>query len=225
MATRQVIVFLGAPGAGKGTQAKLAAERFAFTHISTGDVLREEVRSGSALGGKVRQVMEAGELVSDDLVSEIVQARVLGAAAEQVFILDGYPRNLAQAGYLDAFRDRIDVSVVDFQLEEETAVRRLGGRRYCGGCGRIYNVFFSPSQREGVCDACQTALQHRKDDLEDVVKERFRVYRQQTAPLTEYYESRPNYFKVDGNRDADRVAEDVVQIIGRLQAEWSTVRS
>jgi len=222
MARTKVITFLGAPGAGKGTQAKMLADKFGYRHVSTGDVLREAVRQGTPLGAKVKAVMEAGELVSDDLVSEIVRERVTAPDAPRVFILDGYPRNLAQAKYLDSLSNQIDVYVIDIKLDEEEALKRLSGRRYCSGCGKIYNVFFSPSVKEGMCDDCGSELQQRKDDAEEVIKERFRVYRQQTAPVAGFYSGRPNFFEIDGNREPDQIAGEMACLANGLESQWST---
>ncbi len=216
MAKNVVIAFLGAPGAGKGTQAKILAEKFGFKHLSTGDVLREAVRNGTPLGHKVKKVMEAGELVSDDLVSEIVRERITASDGANTLILDGYPRNVNQARYLDNLRG-VQVFVVDIKLAEEQAVKRLSGRRFCAECGKIYNVFFSPSQREGYCDDCGKGLQQRKDDSEEVIRERFRVYREQTAPVTEYYAGKPNYYEVEGDRDSAQIAADMSSLVERLK--------
>jgi adenylate kinase len=224
MAEKKVITLLGAPGAGKGTQAKLLAERFSYPHVSTGDVLREAVRNGTPLGGKVRQIMEAGELVPDELVSEIVRERVSDPAGPRVFILDGYPRNVEQARFLQSLEEQIEVYVIDVRLEEEAAVKRLAGRRFCSNCGKIFNVFFSPSRREGICDVCGSELQQRKDDAEEVVKERFRVYREQTAPVSDFYAGQPNYFEVDADREPEAIAADLSCLIGALESQWSEAR-
>ncbi|MFB3905153.1 MAG: adenylate kinase [Acidobacteriota bacterium] len=220
MAKTKVITLLGAPGAGKGTQAKRLADKFGYKHVSTGDVLREAVQNGTSLGRKVKAVMEAGELVSDDLVSEIVRERVTAPDAPRVFILDGYPRNVAQAAYLEKLGDRIDLYVINLALEEEAAVKRLSGRRYCSACGKIYNVFFSPPVREGICDACGSALQQRKDDAEEVITERFRVYRQQTAPVVDFYSGRPNFFEIDGNREPDEITGEMGCLVHGLESQW-----
>jgi len=220
MANTKVITLLGAPGAGKGTQAKMLADKFGYKHVSTGEVLRDAVRQGTPLGQKVKAVMEAGELVSDDLVSEIVRERVTAPDAPRAFILDGYPRNVAQAKYLENLGKQIDLYVVDIKLEEEVAVKRLSGRRYCGGCGKIYNVFFSPSAKEGICDVCGSELQLRKDDAEEVIKERFRVYRQQTAPVVDFYAGRPNFFEIDGNREPDEIAGEMSCLVNGLERQW-----
>ncbi len=222
MAKTKVITLLGAPGAGKGTQAKMLADKFGYKHVSTGEVLRDAVRQGTPLGAKVKAVMEAGELVSDDLVSEIVRERVTAPDAPRVFILDGYPRNVAQAKYLDSLGNWIDVYVIDINLAEEEAVKRLSGRRYCSGCGKIYNVFFSPSVKEGICDDCGSELQQRKDDAEEVIKERFRVYRQQTAPVADFYSGRPNFFEIDGNREPDQIAGEMACLANGLESQWLT---
>jgi adenylate kinase len=221
MAKTKVLTLLGAPGAGKGTQAEMLVARFGYRHVSTGEVLREAVRQGTPLGQKVKAVMEAGELVSDDLVSEIVREQVTAPDAPRVFILDGYPRNVAQAKYLEGLGRQIDLYVIDIKLEEEVAVKRLSGRRYCPGCGKIYNVFFSPSVKEGICDVCGSELKQRKDDAEEVIKERFRVYHQQTAPVADFYSGRPYFFEIDGNREPDQVAGEMVCLVNSLESQWS----
>jgi adenylate kinase len=223
MADKKVITLLGAPGAGKGTQAKLLAKEFDYKHVSTGDVLREAVRKGTSLGEKVRKIMEAGELVPDELVSEIVRERLTDPAGPGVFILDGYPRNVSQAAFLSSLDDRVDLYVIDIQMDEEAAVKRLAGRRFCSNCGKIYNVFFSPPSREGVCDVCGSELQQRKDDAEEVVTERFRVYREQTAPVSDFYAGQPNYFEVDANRELEAIAADLARLMRDLESQWSRV--
>lgn len=221
MAKTRVITLLGAPGAGKGTQAKMLADRFGYEHVSTGDVLRDAVRQGTPLGQKVRAVMEAGDLVPDDLVSEIVRERVTAPDAPRVFILDGYPRNLAQAKYLEKLDSQIDLYVVDINLAEDAAEKRLTGRRYCSGCGKIYNVFFSPSVKKGICDVCGSELQQRKDDAEDVIRERLRVYRRQTAPVADFYSGRSNFFEIEGNREPDEIAGEMSRLVNSLEKKWA----
>ncbi|HXK62559.1 MAG TPA: adenylate kinase [Acidobacteriota bacterium] len=221
MAKTKVIALLGAPGAGKGTQAKVLAQKFGYPHVSTGDVLRDAVRQGTPLGQKARKVMEAGELVPDDLVSEIVRERVMAPDVPRVFILDGYPRNLAQAEYLQSLEEQADIYVINIDLDEKEAVKRLAGRRYCSGCGKIYNVFFSPSVKEGICDVCGGELAQRKDDAEEVIRERLRVYREQTAPVVDFYSGRPNFFEIDGNRDPDQIAAEMSCLIEKLERQWA----
>jgi adenylate kinase len=221
--SKGVIVLLGAPGAGKGTQAKKLVEQFSMGHVSTGEVLREAVRLGTPLGQKAKAIMEAGELVPDELVAQIVSERAIGAEGDSGVILDGFPRNVRQAEYLDSVAREIPVHVINIRLDEEMAVRRLSGRRFCPACGTIYNIFFSPPENEGVCDNCGTPLMQRKDDREEVIRERLRVYREQTQPVESYYRSRENYFEVDGNQDPEEVAVEMAKIVRKIEEQWSTV--
>jgi adenylate kinase len=220
--SKGVIVLLGAPGAGKGTQAKMLVEQFSLSHVSTGEVLREAVRQGTPLGQKAKAIMEAGALVPDELVSQIVRERVVGAEGDGGVILDGFPRNVKQAEYLDSLAGDLSLNVINIRLDEEMAVRRLSGRRFCPACGNIYNVFFSPPEREGRC-ACGTPLLQRKDDREEVIRERLRVYREQTQPVESYYDGRDSYYEVDGNLDPDQVAAEITGIVRRIEEQWSTV--
>lgn len=219
MLGRKGIVLLGAPGVGKGTQAKMLAEKFALSHISTGDILRDAVRAGTELGKNVRQVMEAGELVSDELVSEVVRERVLRDDRNRGFIFDGYPRTVAQAEYLEKIMSDTPIHAINLHVDEEQLLKRLTGRRSCSGCGRIYNVYFSPPEKEGICAVCGSELVQRKDDREEVVQERLRVYRQQTEPVIAFYKARSNYSAVDGNRDVKAVFGDLCKIVSSSSAE------
>jgi len=212
----KVIVLLAPPGGGKGTQAQRLVERFGMTHISVGDVLREEVRKGSDLGGQVKEIMEAGELVSDELVAEIIERRLAAGTNSGGFILDGYPRNVAQARFLSSITDQMQVRVVNIAVAEDQVVKRLSGRRFCGKCGKIYNIYFSPSAVPAVCDDCGGELIQRADDTEKVISERLRVYSQQTRPLLDYYRSKGSYFEVDGNWDPCDVHEEVAKVVGTM---------
>lgn len=211
-----VIVLLGAPGAGKGTQAQKLAERFDLSHVSTGDILREAVREGTSVGKRVRAIMEAGELVPDQLVSEVIRQRLTGEAQRQVngLILDGYPRTVAQAQCLAATCERARVTAVNLEVEQGQLLKRLCGRRSCPNCGRIYNVYLSPPQEEGLCDHCGTELIQRQDDREQVVSQRLKVYREQTAPVIDFYRAQGIYLAVDGSRDVDAVFEDLTKRLG-----------
>lgn len=220
--SKGVIVLLGAPGAGKGTQAKRLVEQFSLGHVSTGEVLREAVRQGSPLGQKAKAIMESGELVPDELVAEIVSERVIGAEGDSGVILDGFPRNVKQAEYLDSVAQEIPLSVINIRLDEEMAVRRLSGRRFCPACGSLYNVFFSPPEKGGLCN-CGTPLMQRRDDQEEVIRERLRVYRDQTQAVESYYGGRDTYFEVDGNQDPQQVAEEMAGIVRKIEEQWSTV--
>jgi adenylate kinase len=212
----KVIVLLGPPGGGKGTQAKKLVERFGLTHISVGDVLREEVRQGSDLGQQVKAIMEAGELVSDELVAEIIKSRLVGDTESEGFILDGYPRNVAQSKYLASITDGMQVRVINIAVAQDQVVKRLSGRRFSQTCGKIYNIYFSPSAVPGICDDCGDELIQRSDDTEEVISERLRVYNEQTYPVVEYYQTAGNYYEVDGNWDPVDVHEEVARVVGAM---------
>ena len=205
-----VIVLLGAPGAGKGTQARKLAERFDLVHLSTGDVLREAVKEGSALGRQVQEIMEAGELVPDQLVSEIVREGVSGDGLQRGVVLDGYPRNVSQAKFLEEVTSGRERAVINIRVDSDELLRRLSGRRDCSGCGTLYNVYFLPALKEGVCNLCGSDLVQRKDDRGEVVTERLRVYREETEPVIGFYSTRENYFEADGNQDPEAVFEEIM---------------
>ncbi len=209
-------MFLGAPGAGKGTQAAILGERLNFSHISTGEILREEVRKATCLGGQVRQIMEVGELVPDELVTEIVCSRITPPDGPSGFLLDGFPRNIAQAECLDQVMEAEPVYVINIQVHQDELVKRLSGRRSCPNCGKIYNVWFSLPEEDGICGVCDSALIQRKDDREEVIVERLRVYQEQTKPLIDYYAVRGTYFEVDGNQDVTEVSYKLSEIIADI---------
>lgn len=213
-----VIILLGPPGGGKGTQAKKLVDRFDYLHISVGDVLRQEVREGSELGRQARDLMEAGELVPDQLVGKIIRNRLNQTGDGDGFILDGYPRNVNQAGYLESITGDKAVYAVNIAVEENQIIRRLSGRRFCQKCGNIYNIFFSPPKEPGICDKCGGKLMRRKDDREEVIQERLRVYREQTRPVIDFYKSAGNYHEVDGNWDPSDVFEELSKIVVTLQS-------
>ena len=207
---RYVIVLLGPPGGGKGTQAKKLVEAFGMRHVSVGDMLREEVRKGSKLGSQVKRIMAAGELVSDELVGKIIRNLIREEAGETI-LLDGYPRNTVQAEFLDSITDGELVYAVNISVEEAQVIRRLSGRRFCSECGKIYNTYFSPPVRPGICDDCGTELLRRPDDREEVIAERLRVYREQTLPVIDFFRSKAHYFEVDGTWEPQGVCEDLCQ--------------
>ncbi|UCF38083.1 MAG: adenylate kinase [Acidobacteriota bacterium] len=213
----RIIVLLGPPGGGKGTQAKKLAAAFGMKHTSTGELLREEIRRETELGRRVKATIEAGDLVSDRCVGEIVeqQVRRLG---ENGIILDGYPRNVAQAEFLASITEDIPVEAINIEVEESQIVRRLAGRRFCSRCGNIYNIYFSPPQATGICDNCGTELLRRPDDKEEVIEERLKVYREETRPVIDYYRDFGNYHEVDGNWDADEVYRDICLVVGAFAA-------
>ena len=216
MTTRN-IVLLGPPGAGKGTQAKELSARLGVPHISTGDMLREAVREGTPLGLKAKAVMESGGLVSDELLTGIVKERLAKGDCAPGFILDGYPRNLAQATILDGILKELErepVRAVELEVADEVIVSRLSSRRSCPSCGAVYNVVTSPPKSPGVCDKCGTSLTLRDDDKEDVIRERLRVYHEKTAPLSQHFRGRGVLLSVPGDGRPEDVLRDVQKAIG-----------
>jgi adenylate kinase len=221
------IILLGPPGAGKGTQAKIIAKRYGIPQVSTGDILRDNVARGTELGLQAKAIMVRGDLVPDDLVCDMVASRLREEDCERGFILDGFPRTAAQAGWLDAFfdneakkgKERCGVPIViSLAVDYNEILRRLAGRRTCPTCGRIYNANSKPAHVRGVCDNDGSQLIVRKDDREDVVRERLRVYENQTRPVIEYYRDKGRLFEVDGLREVDDVANDIDAVIGQAIA-------
>lgn len=213
------LILFGPPGAGKGTQGALLAEKLGLLRLSTGDVLRDAVRRGTPMGAEARRYMDAGELVPDEVILGIVRDYLMGEAAGTGVICDGFPRTLAQAQQLDALLDELERpvhAVLVLDVEDETLVKRLSGRRTCGSCGALYNVFFEPPQQEGRCDACGSELTQRADDDPATVRRRLEVYQAQTAPIIAHYEKTGvPVIHVDGDRPVDAVQADLLEIIGR----------
>ena len=219
MRADSIIVLVGPPGAGKGTQAEKLAEKFDLIPLSTGQVLREEVRKGSVLGKEAQEIMEGGALVPDSLVAEIVRQRIEAAESTQAVLLDGFPRTLSQADLLEGLKGERPVVVVNIHIDEDVVLRRLMGRRHCVDCGRIYNFPLWTPQEEGVCDACGAKLVQREDDREEIVQTRLRVYRKETAPLVEAYSKTQVYFTVNGNQKPQAVFEELSAKLGEVGLE------
>ena len=205
----RILVLLGAPGAGKGTQTRNLIREFQMKHLSTGDALREKAGEDTLLGRQARESMERGELVSDELVAQVVRERMTDFSHSKGFILDGFPRNLSQADIFEEIVGETPVWVINIRVDEEVVMKRLSGRRHCMECGKICNVYFSPPRKEGVCDSCGATLVHRPDDHPDVIQRRLQVYREQTKPLAEFYSKKGCYFEVDGNLDTETVFERI----------------
>lgn len=208
--TQPNILLLGAPGAGKGTQSSRLAEQYGVTHITTGDVLREN-RDMETEYGTPREYMEAGELVPDPVVNEIVSVAIDEADG---FVLDGYPRNLDQVEFLETVTT-LDV-VLYLDVSEDELVQRLTGRRVCAECGRNYHVEYDPPSEPGVCDECGGELIQRDDDSPETVKERIRVFRENTEPVINYYEEEGSLVRVDGEQSPDEVWADIKRVIDSL---------
>ena len=211
------LIMLGAPGAGKGTQAKKIAEKYQIPHISTGDIFRKNIKEGTELGKKAKAYMDKGELVPDDLVIEIATTRLLEDDCKDGFLLDGFPRTVYQAEKLDRFLTdhgkKID-HVLDIAVEKEELMTRLIGRRVCRACGATYHVVNMPPEKEGVCDVCGGELYQRADDTKETVENRIDVYESQTKPLVDYYEKAGCIDHIDGAAGLDSVFADVARAIG-----------
>lgn len=212
------LVLFGPPGAGKGTQGTLLAEKRGLLKISTGDILREAVREGTQLGLEAKKFMNAGELVPDEVILGLVREAIEGAGATG-FIMDGFPRTIPQAEGVDVMLSQLEKpidAVVVLEVEGEALVKRLSGRRSCPSCGAVYNVFFDAPKTEGKCDRCGGELVQRADDSTDTVLRRLDVYRQQTQPIIEYYgKHHVPVYPIDGDRSIDDVQNDIMGIIDR----------
>jgi len=212
----QALIFLGAPGAGKGTQAREVSKAFSIPHISTGDILREAVKKQTPLGLAAIAKMEAGALVSDEVVCGIVEERIAETDCRKGFILDGFPRTLGQAKFVDEMlrkKGRGNPLVINLRVDEEILLKRLTGRRTCSVCGEIYNVYFNPPKKEGVCDKDGGKLLQRADDNEATIRQRLAAYGNETAPLIDYYRSRNLLHDVDGNREPEVIARELVEFL------------
>jgi adenylate kinase len=210
------IVLLGAPGSGKGTQAKLLVEKYRIPQVSTGDLLRASVASGSDLGRKAKHALDGGQLVSDDIVLGIIQERLSKQDAKGGFVLDGFPRNIPQAQALDATLARLGqplqlALLVD--VNREVLAKRITGRRTCTQCGAIYNIYFSPSKPPGKCSKCGGALTQRSDDNEETVRKRLAVYEEQTAPLVSYYKAQGKLRTVRGVGGINEIFKNITDIV------------
>lgn len=219
------IIMLGSPGVGKGTQAKLIAKRYGIAHVSTGDILRDNVLHATELGKKAKAIMERGELVPDDLVNAMVRDRLVLPDCDRGFILDGFPRTAVQAEWLDKvlqerrFAGRyLAPIVINIQVGYNQLLQRLTGRRSCPTCGRIYNVFVQPPCREGVCDLDGTPLIQRKDDSEEVISERLKAYERQTLPLVDYYRRRGRLRELNGELPVEKVTVEIASLLAELRA-------
>lgn len=207
------IILLGAPGAGKGTQGKSISDRYKIPQISTGDILRANVRSKTVLGQKAKEFMDKGALVPDDLVVEMLVDRIKSDDCVNGSILDGFPRNINQADVLTAtlkaMGKKIDF-VIGIEVDRKELVRRLSGRRVCRKCGASYHVIFSPPVNIGMCDSCSSEIYQRDDDKEETIEARLKVYEAETFPLVEYYASRGLYKRIDGIGTVDHITKTIV---------------
>lgn len=211
------IIMLGAPGAGKGTQAKMIAGKYGIPHISTGDIFRSNIKNGTELGKKAKAYMDAGQLVPDELTVELVLDRIKQDDCVKGYILDGFPRTIPQAKALDAaLNDRGEKIeyAIDVAVPDDNIVNRMSGRRACVGCGATYHVVYNPTKEEGVCDACKGSLILRDDDKPETVLKRLKVYHDQTQPLIDHYTEKGVLHTVDGTVDINLVFDEIVKILG-----------
>ena len=211
------IIMLGAPGAGKGTQAKKIAAKYDIPHISTGDIFRANIKNGTELGKKAKTYMDQGLLVPDDLVVDLVVDRVRQDDCQKGYVLDGFPRTIPQAEALDkalaAIGEKIDYAI-DVDVPDENIVRRMSGRRACVGCGATYHLTYAPAKTEGICDVCGKELILRDDDKPETVSKRLGVYHDQTQPLIDYYTNAGILKNVDGTVDINDVFQAITDILG-----------
>jgi adenylate kinase len=212
----KAVVILGAPGAGKGTQARGIAGCVGIPHISTGDILRDAVNKGTPLGLAAQKEMEAGRLVPDKVVCGLVKERLQQPDSQSGFILDGFPRTLGQARYLDRLLrpdNGTDLVVLNVRVDPDLLVKRLTGRRTCPVCGQIYNVYFNPPRQEGICDRECARLIHRSDDNEETIRQRFVAYENETKPLIQYYRRRNLLHDVDGDGVPETITRQLCEFL------------
>ncbi|WP_442891751.1 adenylate kinase [Dissulfurispira sp.] len=211
------LVLLGAPGAGKGTQAKILVEKYGIPQISTGDLLRAAVAAGTALGKEAKSYMDKGELVPDSVVLGMVEERLKQDDCKKGYILDGFPRNTKQAEALDKMLSPLNMSLtaaLNVDVPFDDLMKRLTGRRTCKACGQMYNVYFNAPKKEGVCDKCGGELFQRDDDKEETIKKRLEVYNAQTAPLIDYYDKKGILKSVAGTGSIDDIFKKVCGALG-----------
>ncbi len=211
------IIMLGAPGAGKGTQAKMIADKYMVPHISTGDIFRLNIKNGTELGMEAKKYMDQGQLVPDELTVKILLDRVAKDDCKNGYVLDGFPRTIPQAEVLDEaltkLGDKIDYAI-DVDVPDENIINRMSGRRACVNCGATYHMVHVPPKKEGICDTCGSELILRDDDKPETVKNRLKVYHDQTQPLIDFYTEKGILKSVDGTQDMNDVFAAIVAILG-----------
>ena len=211
------IILMGGPGAGKGTQANPLVERFHFPHISTGDMFRAAIKEGTALGLKAKSYMDAGGLVPDEVTIGIVEERLALPDCADGFLLDGFPRTLAQGSALADILERLGMKldgVINIEVDEEVLIPRLTGRRVCRKCGSSYHMIFNPPKQEAVCGQCGGELYQRSDDTVETAKNRLNVYNSQTEPLIAFYAEKGLLKRINGDQPIDQVFQDILKVLG-----------
>lgn len=206
------LVLIGSPGAGKGTQAKVLSKHFGIAHISTGDLLREETSLKTEIGLKIIDIMNAGKLVSDEIVEALLSNRIKKDDCKNGFILDGYPRNVEQAEGLSAVVGNID-KVVLISVDDDLIIERMVGRRGCPKCGQMYHIKYNPPKEDGVCSECGSGLVQRKDDNEETVKNRLSVYHTSTSPIIDYYKNKGLLLEISGVGNIDDISKQLIDAL------------
>ncbi len=215
-----IVILLGAPGAGKGTQGSLISKQFAIPQISTGDILRSEVKKSTELGKQAKNFMDKGELVPDGIIIGMMENRIKASDCSNGFILDGFPRTVEQA---DALRKMLDKNGLDLNcallidVSEDAIIERLTGRRVCPNCGEVYHLQYNPPKKDNVCDKCGAKLIQRDDDRKEIVKNRLDVYNRSTAPLIDYYERLGKLIKINGMGSMDKIFDGVKLVLGKVE--------
>lgn len=213
------LLIMGKPGAGKGTQAKKILDHFDLTHISTGDIYREEIKKGSKIGQEAKKYLDQGNLMPDKMTNDIVWDVLNQASYPNGFMLDGYPRTIAQAEALDEMLIKLNIklsAVINVEVDDDVITDRMSGRRVCSNCGETYHVEYHPPKVDGVCDVCGSSLIQRPDDLKESVMNRLRIYKNKTQPLLDYYEDKDLLLVTDGENSSDQVFKDIIKKLGEL---------
>lgn len=211
------LVLLGAPGAGKGTQADILAEKLSGPHISTGDIFRYNIKNGTELGVKAKEFMDKGLLVPDDVTIGIIKDRIQLEDCKKGFILDGFPRTIPQAEYLDSVLEQMSITLdaaLNIHVDDDKIIQRMSGRRTCPSCGKSYHVVFNPTKVEGICDSCGTKLVQRDDDKEETVVMRLNTYHEQTEPLIDYYKKQGKLVTALGKEEIEDTSKEVLKVLG-----------
>jgi len=213
------LILLGAPGAGKGTQALILAEKYNIPHISTGDIFRSNIKNGTELGKKAKEYIDKGALVPDEVTIGIVKDRLQQPDCSNGFILDGFPRTIPQADYLEEALASMGVSIdyaVDIHVPDEEIIKRMSGRRTCPACGKSYHVIYNPPKVDGICDACGAAVIQREDDKEETVINRLKTYHAETEPLIAYYKDKEKLLVVNGQEKVEDTTKEVLKALGEM---------
>lgn len=212
---KMIIILLGPPGSGKGTQAKKVADEMSLPHISTGDLFRENLKQGTNLGKRVKEFLDSGRLVPDGIVVDMLEDRVSKPDCQKGYVLDGFPRSIPQAEALDRLLASTgSYKVINLKVADQTIIQRIEGRESCPSCGSVYNKYYSPSKKSAFCEKCGTALVQRSDDKREVVEERLRQYYSQTEPLIGFYEKKGKLVHIDGSQDPQIVFSEIMHVIG-----------